>query len=493
MHAVFRVDASAEIGTGHLRRCLTLADALRDRGVRSTLVMRRHDAFLDSAPVGGHERVVLPEAEPDAGSWLGTDWTIDADQTLAVLDGETVDFLVVDHYALDARWERALRGKARRMLVIDDLADRAHICDLLLDTTPRDAGDYVGLVPASCEMLLGPRFALLRPEFEARRSQCRPRRELRRILVSFGGSDQQDFTGQTVRALAGLGFALDVVMTSGAAHLANVERVATQEARCTIHVDCDDMATLMATADLAIGAGGTTSWERLCLGLPSLATVIADNQRAVVKSLRMSGAAIEIPAGSEFEPRLVEAVQFLAGQPGQIAEMSERAAALVDGRGAARVAARLTQPAIEVRRAEPADMRQLWEWRNDARVRAASRDSSAIALDSHRAWFEATLQSQRRDLLVVNEQGGPAVAVLRFDLDAQCRHAEVSIYATPSGLGRGLGAAALRAGECWLAANRPTVIDIRAIIREGNSASFAAFESAGYEPALRTLIRKVAV
>lgn len=486
------------MGTGHLRRCLTLADALRARGVRSTFVMRRHDNFLEAMTLGEHSLAMLPPGVPagDRGGshaeWLGAGWEDDAEQTLAALGGE-VDLLVVDHYALDARWEHRLRPQVGRLLVIDDLADRQHACDLLLDATPRDPGDYAALVAPETELLVGPRYALLRPEFAARRELGRQRKQIERILVSFGGSDPADFTGRTLRVLAGVPHPphVDVVLTRGAPHLDAVRTLAVNLPGCRLHVDTEQMADLMEAADLAIGAGGTTSWERLCLGLPAIVTPIADNQLGVVEALRAYGAAIEVPAGRDYERRLGEALGFLAGQPGVIADMSCRAAATVDGRGANRVAARLTTPVLEVRRAGTSDMQELWEWRNHPLVRAASRDGRTIELNAHAAWFEATLRAPDRDLLVVSEARGGAIAVLRFDVDADGQAAEISIYATPAGLGRGLGALALRAGERWLAAHRPSVVEIRAVIREGNAASVAAFESAGYTPALRTLVRKV--
>jgi len=217
----FRVDASLEIGTGHVMRCLTLADALRERGAAScTFVCRPHQGHLLALVTQrGHLALALPELQEGTqfnrngvahSHWLGTDWATDTQDTQQALsahtDGQPMDWLVVDHYALDARWEEALRPQAKRIMVIDDLADRPHACDLLLDQNlGRSAKDYGGLLKGKTITLIGPQYALLRPEFAALRAQSLASRQsnsqLRRLFVTMGGVDKDNATGQVLAAL----------------------------------------------------------------------------------------------------------------------------------------------------------------------------------------------------------------------------------------------------------------------------------------------------
>ena len=201
---VFRVDASLEIGTGHLMRCLTLADSFREQGAVCRFISRAHDGNLvELTRQRGYETFALPvgdsfvapkeDVQPAHASWLGADWSTDAQQTLHVLDGFEIDWLVVDHYALDARWERDVASACARIMVIDDLADRMHDCAVLLDQNlGRIASDYAGLLPSGCKVLVGVKYALLRSEFASMRACSLTRRrqaKLDVILVTMGGVD----------------------------------------------------------------------------------------------------------------------------------------------------------------------------------------------------------------------------------------------------------------------------------------------------------------
>jgi UDP-2,4-diacetamido-2,4,6-trideoxy-beta-L-altropyranose hydrolase len=263
----------------------------------------------------GHRALALPELEEGVkpkhnetahAHWLGTDWATDAldtQQALYVHMGdEPVDWLVVDHYALDARWEDALRPQAKRIMVIDDLADRPHACDLLLDQNlGRKETDYDGLLKGQSTTLIGPQYALLRPEFAALRAQSLARRQsspkLRRLLVTMGGVDKDNATGQVLAALQNSTLPADlrvtVVMGPYAPWLAQVQTQAAQMPRPTeVLVGVDNMAQLMAESDLAIGAAGSTSWERCCLGLPTIQVALAQNQEAIALALSRAGAAL---------------------------------------------------------------------------------------------------------------------------------------------------------------------------------------------------------
>ena len=296
MYIAFRTDATSQIGTGHFMRCLTLADALKKQGAQICFISRNlPDHLREMLSVKGMDLVSLKIAASASqidglahSAWLGTSQTQDAQDTIQALTGQTVEWLVVDHYALDARWETAMRNTAKQIMVIDDLADRVHDCDVLLDQNfyADMQTRYSGKVPEHCSLLLGPRYALLREEFRNLRDQIQPRTgAVKRILVFFGGVDADNYTGLAIKALAEIKLKkvqVDVVI--GAQHPCRTEielNCAQQGFIC--YVQTNKMAELMASADLAIGAGGTAIWERSCLGLPSISLCVAENQRKQIR------------------------------------------------------------------------------------------------------------------------------------------------------------------------------------------------------------------
>jgi len=303
MNIAFRTDASLQIGTGHVMRCLTLADSLRAHGASSVFVCREHEGhLLELIAQRGHRAVSLPLAVSPVSvndhlahaHWLGADWEYDAKETLRALGDAHCDWLVVDHYALDARWERAVRSKCTRLMVIDDLADRAHDCDVLLDQNlGRSADDYAQLLPSHAARLIGPRYALLRPEFTQLREMSLARRvkpHLRHVLVTMGGVDKDNATHIILNALNDCVLPVDtqitIVMGPHAPWLEQVRAQASQMRYATrLLIGVKNMAQLMAECDLAIGAAGSTCWELCCLGVPSVLVVMAENQRLIAESL----------------------------------------------------------------------------------------------------------------------------------------------------------------------------------------------------------------
>jgi UDP-2,4-diacetamido-2,4,6-trideoxy-beta-L-altropyranose hydrolase len=258
------------------------------------------------------------------------------------MESEPVDWLVADHYALDARWEEAMRPLTKRIMVIDDLADRHHACDLLLDQTfGRQEVDYIPLVPDGCKLLCGSQNALLRPEFAALREYSLKRRAqpvLKELLITMGGVDKDNVTGAVLRALQTCSLpgdcSLTVVMGQAAPWLQEVEAIASVMPRPTrVLVGVTNMARLMADSDLAIGAAGSTSWERCCLGLPSIMLVVADNQMKVAKGLEEVGAAFLCLSGPSLPKRLDLLLAALYADTKRAALMSDAAAKVVDGDG----------------------------------------------------------------------------------------------------------------------------------------------------------------
>ena len=355
MRIAFRTDASLQIGTGHVMRCLTLADSLRERGATCTFVCRPHAGhLLRLIEQRGHSIVALPAgegtyqvpADPAHAAWLGAHWSADAEQTQQALGNALVEWLVVDHYALDRRWEQALRPHCRKLMVIDDLADRPHDADLLLDQNlGRTSHDYDGLLAPHTQILIGPRYALLRPEFAQWRAYSLERREqaqLRNLLITMGGVDKDNATGQVLQALQSCEMPEDlritVVMGPHAPWLSQVQTLAAQMQWPTqVLVGVSNMAQLMADSDLAIGAAGSTSWERCCLGLPTVMLVLAENQNTGARALHEASAAEVVRCVGEIRNSISTLLdQDLSNV--KLTSMCRAGACITDGRGAAMVA-----------------------------------------------------------------------------------------------------------------------------------------------------------
>lgn len=351
MKVAIRVDASAQIGTGHLARCLTLANMLQARGAAAEFVCRSLAPFMaEQITTQGHSLKSLPAANQPLqtgpadvahAAWLAVSQEQDAIQSRAVMS--CPDILIVDHYGIDHRWQEQMRRSAGAILVIDDLADRRHDCDLLLDQNLQDSADrYTHLTPPACELLLGTRYALLRPEFSL--PIIRGPHAIPRLNIFLGGTDPQGGTLLALRAIAplcGTVLEADVVAGAGNPHLAAIRDACAASPAMTLHVECKDMAALFTAADLAIGAGGSAALERCSRGLPQLLTSFALNQIASCEAFAQAGVAVNLgPMASLTVEALRNAVQALLAKPEQRARMSELGRAMVDGKGARRVAER---------------------------------------------------------------------------------------------------------------------------------------------------------
>lgn len=489
MNIAFRTDASNQIGTGHFMRCLTLADELKKQGAQIRFISRNLPTHLsDMLTEKGME--CLPLSIDDAkqavdelahASWLGTSQDQDAQATLQALAGQSWDWIIVDHYALDERWERAVRVNCKKLMVIDDLADRQHDCDVLLDQNfyVDMQTRYVSKVPTHCQLLLGPRYALLREEFRTLRDKVRVRTgDVKKILVFFGGVDADNYSSLAIQALAELSITLPVDVVVGAQH-PNREQI--QQA-CTAygficHIQTTRMAELMADADLAIGGGGVATWERCCLGLPAISFCLAENQRKLIVDAALAGL-IYAPISRR---NLVEVIRHhvdsLLENPALIKLISSTAMKFVDGKGSLRISAAMGINFIEIKQAGKDDSINIYEWRNNKKIRNASINSGLISWEEHQRWFDAILTDKNRDLIIGTIKSKP-VGIVRFDIENDA--AEVSIYLVPEGGFAGQGRNLLMSAERWLNANRPEIKCIHASVLAENVASKNLFLASSY-------------
>ncbi len=472
-------------------RCLTLADALKQRGAQIRFASRHLPQHMRGMLAAkGHEFAPLESAKNNAAlgelahaPWLGVSQAQDAAGSMQALSDRNWDWLIVDHYALDFRWESMLRQTARKILVIDDIADRQHDCDILLDQNLyADMNSrYGGKVPAHCQLLLGPSYALLRDEFRQLREQIKPRNgPVKRVLVFFGGVDADNYTGRAVEALSEIdisGLHIDVVI--GAQHPCGeqIKAVCVQHG-FICHVQTDKMAKLMVSADLAIGAGGVATWERCCLGLPAMAICVADNQRHQIADAASEGLLYAPELEGELIPAIRRHVSVLMENSYLRQAISRNGMRAVDGRGVLRVIGNLGCSGIEIRVARQDDSEKLFEWRNHPIIRAASRNSDIINWEDHQKWFASVLASTDKLLLIGQREGLP-VGVVRFDIQGD--EANVSIYLVPDITQSGQGRELLQSAEYWFAANRPKIKKISAYVLGGNERSQRLFLGAGYQ------------
>jgi UDP-2,4-diacetamido-2,4,6-trideoxy-beta-L-altropyranose hydrolase len=342
VHVVIRVDSSDRIGSGHLMRCLSLAYCLRKHGATIQFISREHpEHLIRRAEDESYQVMRLPAPLPGSttdgeyASWRGVPETLDANETIAAIGEACPDWLVVDHYGLGREFESVVAPFVKRMMVIDDIG-RAHACDLLLDQNwvgNNGPTRYDGLVPEHCCRLLGPGYALLQPEYATLQRRRSDHSAVRRVLVFFGGSDQTNETGKVLKALSQprhAGLVVDIVLGSAHPMAAQIRRSAARRPLTRVHSSIPSLASLIADADVCIGAAGTTTWERLSLEVPSIVVTQSDNQVSTAKALAQSGYIRWIGSVDETDAERYSAE--LSNPPMRINHLPR----LVDGHGARR-------------------------------------------------------------------------------------------------------------------------------------------------------------
>jgi UDP-2,4-diacetamido-2,4,6-trideoxy-beta-L-altropyranose hydrolase len=353
---VFRVDSSRQIGGGHLARCLTLAKGLKEKGSKCIFICRDLAWNLNALVISeGFELIELPRSDdaflpPDKSApahshWLGVKWDIDALETLNALNRLNADWIIVDHYGLWEDWQHVVRRCGAKIMVIDDLGDRKHHCDLLLDQNlGSDTLGYKGLIPSVCETLFGPDYALLRPEFKEYREASLARRVsygIENILINFGGGDPDNHIARVLRALLSIDISSNVTISiifGGLSAINEEHRQLISQFPNTItsYGMVSNMAEILSVSDLVIGAAGSSSWERCCLGVPSIIFPVALNQSRIAGQLSKCGAAIALTNQDLSNGHLGLLVnQMLQSQ--DLAKMSKIAATICDGNGLAKV------------------------------------------------------------------------------------------------------------------------------------------------------------
>ena len=486
-------------------RCRTLAQELQRRGATVSFICRSQPGDLiallqQDFPVLALPELPLASHEGLQGrnlydAWLGCSQNEDSADCLQALQKagiSSADGLVVDHYGLDAQWQaRLLDGLNQpKLLVIDDLADRPHLADLLLDQNffgEASADRYRSLVRTDCRQLLGPHYALLSPEYAQLHPLMPPRSELRRVLVFFGGVDPDNVTGRALEALQTpeqSELAVDVVVGLQSPHRHAVAELVARLPGTTLHRPLPSLAGLIARADLAIGAGGATTWERACLGLPSMIVTIADNQFPTAQALNQAGKVQLLGSAAAVSTEHIRlALMANLQQPWPRASGQD----LCDGWGAGRVATVLMglQRPLQLRPAMATDETLLLHWANDPHVRVNSYSPEPITPEEHHRWFQAGLADPNRLLLIARDPSGCPIGQIRFDLQPpgsnhQTREARIDLSLDCFARGLGIAADLIHLGLQKMVGKWGPDTTALAEVLAKNAASQAAFSKAGF-------------
>lgn len=391
----------------------------------------------------------------------------------------TCDLLVVDHYDLDVTYETAARARAARLLVLDDLPNRAHDCDVLMDQTlGRTAADYSGLVPASCDVLAGTTYALLRPQFARRRQVAAPGGKIRKVVLTLGMTDPAQMIPQAIGAIRSAlpESELVVIVSSCVPHLAEITQTAMRHG-AQLKMDVADMAGVLVEADLVVAAAGSVVWEICSLARPMILMKAAPNQVGIIAAMEAAGAArVAEPDG------LAAIVLDLAEDDVKRAMLAKSAGSICDGRGAFRVALALSPEKaadgvpVKLRPASMDDAMMVLSWQQEPAIRRYARNPAVPSKEEHMAWMESRL-SDPNSIFSIVLHGEIPVGVLRLDRLAGRNPTayEVSIYIDPSAHRNRLGKAALALARRLV----PEVI-LEAYVHSDNAPSHALFVGAGY-------------
>ena len=481
---LIRADANARIGTGHLMRCLALAQGWKARGRQATFITAcESESLRHRLSDEDFQVITLEQSHPNPADWGATS------QALAAHPGAWV---VLDGYHFDPAYQRQIKETGHRLLVIDDMAHLDHYyADLVLNQNINaERSRY------SCELythlLLGTRYVLLRSEFLAWREWQREVPQVaRKVLVTLGGSDPNNQTLKVIQAMQQIAVdGLEAVVVVGASnpHFQELQSVA-RNSQFTIRLvqNVTDMSELMAWADVAVSAGGSTCWEMAFMGLPNVILVLAENQRGVAEGLGTLGIALNLGWYAEIsELELAQTLEMLIANPAYRKAMSEKGRQLVDGAGANSVVSAMnklvqTAPAadrLRVRRACFQDAELLWQWANDPSVRANSFHPEPILLDEHLEWYKEKLTSSDTRIWILELNQVP-VAQIRYDR-VNTDTAEISFSVVSEHRGRGLGTRSLVLTS-GMVCRELGVKRLRGRVFSSNDASVRVFTKAGFE------------
>ncbi len=473
---IIRADASVAIGSGHVMRCVALAQAWQDAGGEVVFAMAQSTPAIEARLRSEHIKIVGLQAM--AGSRQ------DAIQAADLAQSHQASWVVVDGYQFDDEYQDGIKQTGLNLLFVDDIGHCAHYsADLVLNQNVHAQEQSYRHREAHTRLLLGTRYAMLRREFAPWRQW---RREFtstaHKVLVTMGGSDPDNGTKRVIESLPLVrvnGLEIKILVGNSNPHYSSLENAVNQSSVAVgLLRDARNLPELMAWADVAISAAGSTCWELCLLGLPALLIDLAENQRPVAEELNRLGAAIHLGSTKNITSgKIADKLQALILSMELRTKMSERARGLVDGDGAGRVVSAIESASLRLRRATKNDCQLLWEWANDPEVRSVSFSTDPIPWERHLQWFNAKLEDPRAVLYLAIDPEGTPIGHVRYQIEGE--RAAVSISLAKSWRGKGLGRAILAmATEDLLRTTPATVVD--AFVKPVNTISLQLFTRAGY-------------
>jgi UDP-2,4-diacetamido-2,4,6-trideoxy-beta-L-altropyranose hydrolase len=471
---LIRADASTAMGTGHVMRCLALAQAWQDRGGQCVFAMAESTPAVERRL--RDEGMEVEKFRVCAGS------NEDAKQALFIAGKRDAAWIVADGYHFGAEYQAAIKAAGLKLLLMDDnVHAERYSADLVLNHNLHSSESLYGRREPYTRLLLGPRYAMLRREF---RSWRKWRREIpangRKILVTMGGSDPDNVTIKVIEAIQRLANAnLETVVLLGSSnpHLRPVKAaIGKQPQSMRVVCDATNVAEWMAWADVAVAGAGTTFWEMCFLGLPGILLVLAENQQRVAEAAHEMGIAWSLGAGKDASAPAIgsKLAEFLATHE-QRRSQSDKGRTVVDGFGAERVVTFLSD--LELRRAVASDCEVFWEWANDPEARAASFRNHAISWEGHKAWFQDKLADPKAVLYTAANGGGAPVGHVRYQIEGKRAVLSINLDARFRGCGWG-GKMLAAATERFFRESEVEVID--AYVKPANQASMKLFAGASF-------------
>ncbi len=478
-----RVDASTRMGSGHVMRCLTLASKLISQNLRIIFLTKNHQGNLNHLiEQQGFELIKLSapvesiEAQIDDKLWLGCSYQADAQECLHALTGLNIHLLIIDHYSLDHQWQAILKDKlnsdlnkqySTKFMVIDDLANRKHHCDILLDQTlGRIPQDYKELTPHHCQLLLGNEFIMLRDEFEGSRMKAESIREktseIKNILITMGGTDPDNIAESVLNWLIKFqklnsNIQITLVANKTSTFFDKLKLIACNHKWISIVSNPQSMANLMLKAEVAIGSSGATAWERCCLGLPCISIISADNQQFLSEKLSNAGAIISLGHFSTINyTSFIKAITQILIEKDTYTNMVKNCFACCDGLGVNKVITAILDNIsndTSLIEANYDDCQVLFDWQSNIKIRKYFNNPKPVEWKKHCQWLSCTLDDADKYLYMIklnnpfNETAKP-IGMLRLDLikHSQCKidaKWEISIIIDPDYQGKKIAAKAI--------------------------------------------------
>jgi UDP-2,4-diacetamido-2,4,6-trideoxy-beta-L-altropyranose hydrolase len=476
---LIRADASVSIGTGHVMRMIALAQAWQGGGGEAVFLCAEITPALEVRLK--EEGFLLEKIQASSGSHE------DLEATCAAIARYGVDSIPValDGYQFDAAFQLGLKKAGCRLLVMDDYGHAAFFhADWVLNQNLSAREELYASRAPHTQLFLGTKFALLRREFLKYRGWQRQIPEIARtVLVTLGGADPDNVTGKVIEALAPFDIQVKVVVGGSNPHLPDLQRafegLKTQPAKIELIVNPTDMPGLMAWADLAIAAGGSTAWELAFMGLPSIFVILAENQVGIATELESAGFGVCLGRGADFDKgELQIALRRVLENPAERHRTSIAGRNLVDGMGCHRTVCQLNQTSpICLRPVSYSDIELLWEWANDPVTRQNSFDSAKIPWEEHSAWCQKKLSEAGCRLWIASNGGNAPVGCVRFD--GKESEATISLTVAPNARGKGYGTKIIQQSCDRLFAESPFRL-VHAYIKPENIASVKVFEAAGF-------------